>query len=120
MSPAEANDAFQRGDGFVSALRRLRGHAYRHLGTIAAVATAVAAARGGQRVGQLQGRREMGRDMTGLLKDAEGAGRANARAAYERQLRSVRANARTAGYMQAARHHEGMANRQDQLTSVAL
>ena len=114
MSPAEANDAFQRGDGFVSALRRLRGHAYRHLGTIAAVATAVAAARGGQRVGQLQGRREMGRDMTGLLKDAEGAGRVNAAAAYQRQLRSVRTNARKAGF------DAGLADRQAGYRSVAL
>ena len=98
ISPADANEAFQRGDGFMSVMRRLRGHAYKHMGTIAAVAAAVAAARGGQRVGQLQGRQSMGRDMTTQLKNAEGAGRVNAAAAYQRQLRTVRTNARTAGY----------------------
>ena len=101
VSAAEANNAFQRGDGFMNGIRKLRQRIYNNRGVIAAVVGAVAAgsaARGGQRVGQLQGRQSMGRDMTTQLKDAEGAGRVNAAAAYQRQLRTVRTNARTAGY----------------------
>ena len=113
VSPAEVNDAFQRGDGFVNGVRKMRRRAHKHAGTVAAVAAALAAAREGQRIGQKQGTRAMARRVPEMLKDAEGAGRANARAQYQRQLRDVRTNARKGGY------EAGMANRRE-LQSAAL
>ena len=112
-SAAEANDAFQRGDGFMNGTRRLRQRIYNNAGTIGAVAAALAAARGGQRVGQRQGVRTMAGKVPAMLRDAEGAGRANAAAACQRELRSVRTNARRGGY------EAGMADRRG-YQSVAL
>ena len=123
LVPAEeANAAFQRGDGFMDGIRKLRHRIYNNKGAIAAVVGALAAARGGQRVGHRQGVRDMAARVPAMLQTAEDAGRVNAAAAHQRQLRSVRANARTAGHMQAAKHHEKIDCRQagHQLTSVAL
>ena len=113
VSPAEVNDAFQRGDGFMNGVRKMRRRAHKHAGTVAAVAAALAAAREGQRIGQKQGARSMAARVPAMLKDAEGAGRANAAAHHQRQLHSVRTNARKGG------HEAGMADRRGH-QSVAL
>ena len=113
VSPAEVNDAFQRGDGFVNGVRKMRRRAHKHAGTVAAVAAALAAAREGQRIGQKQGARSMAARVPAMLQTAEDAGRVNAAAHYQRQLRNVRTNARKGGLV------AGMANRRE-LQSAAL
>ena len=113
VSAAEANDAFQRGDGFMAGIKRLRQRVYNHAGTIGAMVAAMAAARGGQRVGHRQGVRDMASRVPAMLQTAEDAGRVNAAAHYQRQLRNVRTNARKGGLV------AGMANRRE-LQSAAL
>ena len=111
VSAAEANDAFQRGDGFMNGIRKLRQRIYNNRGRIGAIAAALAAARGGQRVGHRQGVRDMASRVPAMLQTAEDAGRVNTAAHHQRQLRDVRTNARKGGY------EAGMANR---LQSAAL